>query len=158
MPHALFLYVGPSGKAKLHYEVCTIWNQVHLFAMDLRRICGRRPHVSSLEVFKPLDFWGSRPLLGLGSQTWPGTVGNDRHMDLQKVFHIGQKGLCYFPCCVYKYHWSYNIVFTEIIKLDLFYIECVCVFLLKTWVFFQHVSNISQEIEPACDRNLINYS
>lgn len=53
---------------------------------------------------------------------------------------------------------SYNIVFTEIIKLDLFYIECVCFFLLKTWVFFQHVSNISQEIKSACDRNLINYS
>lgn len=47
----------------------------------------------------------------------------------------------------------------EAIKLHLFYIEYVCVFLWKTiFFFFQHVSNISQEIESACDRNLINYS
>lgn len=51
----------------------------------------------------------------------------------------------------------YNILFMEIIKLDLFYIEYVYVFLLKTF-FLQHVSNISQERESACDRNLINYS
>lgn len=97
---------------------------------------GMGPHVRSLEVCYPLDFLGSRSLTGLGSQTWPGTARNDRHMDKQTVFHTGQKGLCYFPCCANKYiELLYNILFTEVIKL-IAYIEYVCVFLLKTWFFF----------------------
>lgn len=38
----------------------------------------------------------------------------------------------------------YNLLFTEVIKLDLFYIECVCIFFFLIF-FLQHVSNISQE-------------
>lgn len=38
---------------------------------------GMGPRVRSLEVFKPLDPLGSRSLVGLGSQSGPGTAGNN---------------------------------------------------------------------------------
>lgn len=35
------------------------------------------PHVRSLEVLELQDPLRSKPFLGVGSQSWPGTAGND---------------------------------------------------------------------------------